>query len=174
MRNPAKCGCDAFCSEELVPQDRRFQAFDEIDLAIVKILQERGRDTFAQIGKTIGLSATSVGERVRRLEHLGVIEGYRARISPEKLGYPLTAFILVRPRIADEEFAKRAAERSEIVECSRVTGDVSFVTRALVADVRHLERLLNHLESVSSHVVTLLILSVTFERPVIVGDQKAG
>jgi Lrp/AsnC family leucine-responsive transcriptional regulator len=152
-----------------MPQDRRFQAFDEIDLAIVKILQERGRDTFAQIGKTIGLSATSVGERVRRLEHSGVIEGYRACLSAERLGYPLTAFILVRPRVPDEEFAKRAAQRSEIVKCYRVTGDVSFVTHALVKDVRHLETLLNHLESVSSQVVTLLILSVTFERPVSVG-----
>ena len=148
-------------------KDPRTHALDQVDGAIVARLQESGRASFAEIGKDVGLSATSVAERIRRLEQAGVIEGYRARLSSSKLGYPLTAFILARPVGPDARFVKVASERAEIVECHRVTGDVSFIVRAVLTDVQHLEEVLNHLEPATSYVVTLVVLSTAFEgRPV--------
>lgn len=126
-------------------------------------LQRNGRESFAEIGKTIGLSATSVAERVRRLERNGVIEGYAARVAPAKLGYPVTAFILARPNGPDARFIRIARERSEILDCYRVTGDFSFIVRAALRNVVHLEEVLNHLEPSCSHIVTLLVLSASFE-----------
>jgi Lrp/AsnC family leucine-responsive transcriptional regulator len=162
-------------SEDLMPPDARFHALDRVDCAIVRVLQQRGRDSFAEIGKEVGLSATSVAERIRRLERDGVIAGYRAEISAAGVGYPVMAFILARPIGPDARFAKVAAERPEILECYRVTGDMSFVARAVVRDVQHLEELLDHLEPSSSYIVTLVVLSASFgERPVhiaAVGDN---
>jgi Lrp/AsnC family leucine-responsive transcriptional regulator len=141
----------------------RFHALDRVDCAIVGALQRNGRDSFSEIGKSVGLSATSVAERVRRLEQAGVIEAYQVRLSAAKLGYPVTAFILARPKGPDARFIKIASERSEILACYRVTGEFSFIAQAIVRDVTHLEELLNHLEPASVHIVTLVVLSTSFE-----------
>lgn len=144
-------------------QSPGFHALDRIDCSILHALQENGRGSFAEIGKAIGLSATSVSERVRRLEQDGVIEGYSVRLSAAKLGYPVTAFILARPNGPDARFVKVAGERPEILACHRVTGEFSFIARAVVQDVAHLEALLNHLEPAALHIVTLVVLSTSFD-----------
>jgi Lrp/AsnC family leucine-responsive transcriptional regulator len=146
-----------------LPQLPRFQALDQVDCAIIRELQGDGRASYAAIGKGVGLSATSVAERIRRLEEGGVVEGYRVKLSAAKLGYPITTFILARPTGPDANFIKVAKARSEILECHRVTGDFSFVCRALVRDVTQLEGLLNHLEPAAVQIVTLIVLSTSFD-----------
>jgi Lrp/AsnC family leucine-responsive transcriptional regulator len=146
----------------------QMQTLDKVDCSIIRLLQERGRESYSDIGKSVGLSSQSVGERVRRLEQSGIIEGYYAAVSAEKLGFGITAFILARPIGADARFAKHAAKRSEILECHRVTGDVNFISRAVVSDIHHLEDLLEHLEPLTSYVLTLLVLSTAFDRNVAV------
>jgi Lrp/AsnC family transcriptional regulator, leucine-responsive regulatory protein len=141
----------------------RFHNLDRVDCSIIRALQENGRGSFADIGKAIGLSATSVAERIRRLEQSGIIEGYHASVSASKLGYPVTAFILARPNGPDARFVQVARKRPEILACYRVTGDFSFIAHAVVRDVKHLEQLLNELEPATVHVVTLVVLSTSFE-----------
>ena len=53
---------------------------DERDEAILAVLQRRGRATFSDIGKEVGLSPSTVHERVRKLEQTGVVRGYRAEV----------------------------------------------------------------------------------------------
>jgi DNA-binding Lrp family transcriptional regulator len=57
---------------------------------------------------------TSVAERICRLEQAGVIEGYSAKLSAEKIGSLVTAFVLARPSGPDARFVKIARERPEI------------------------------------------------------------
>lgn len=145
----------------------RVADLDGVDLAILAKLHQSGRSSFAEIGKSVGLAATSTAERIRRLEQAGVIEGYTVRLSAKMLGYSLTAFILARPVGPDARFIKIASARHEILECHRVTGDVSFIVRAAVSDVQNLEDVLNHLETATSYVETLVVLSTSFEnRPI--------
>ena len=141
----------------------RFHALDRIDCAILRALQVNGRESFAEIGKGVALSATSVAERIRRLEHEGVIEGYKVQLSIAKLGCPVTAFILARPNGPDARFVKAASGCPEVLECHRITGDFSFIARAAVRDIQHLESLLDRLEPSSVHIVTLLVLSTSFD-----------
>ena len=140
-----------------------YHSLDTVDSSIIGALQENGRVSFSDLGKSIGLSPTSVAERVRRLESDGIIEGYHARISSAKLGYPVTAFILARPNGPDARFIQVARKRAEILACYRITGDFSFIAHAVVRDVKHLEQLLNDLEPATLHVVTLVVLSTSFE-----------
>lgn len=142
---------------------RGFHALDRADCAILRILQENARESFAEIGKQVGLSATSVAERIRRLESAGAIERYGAQLNAAKLGYPVTAFVLARPNGPDARFVKVARERPEILECYRVTGEFSFIARAVLKDVSHLEALLDHLEPAAVHIVTLVVLSTSFD-----------
>lgn len=152
-------------------QNHRFRNLDALDGAILRELQSDARKSFAEIGKAVALSATSVAERIRRLEHEGVIEGYQVKVSAAKLGYPVTAFILARPNGPDVRFIKVARERPEILACYRVTGEFSFIAHAVVRDVTHLEELLNHLEPAAVHIVTLVVLSTSFDSvPIDVGQ----
>lgn len=144
-------------------ENPRFHTLDPVDCSIIGALQKSGRVSFSDLGKTIGLSPTSVAERVRRLESDGIIEGYHARVSSTKLGYPVTAFILARPNGPDARFIQVARKRPEILACYRITGDFSFIAHAVVRDVKHLEQLLNDLEPATLHVVTLVVLSTSFE-----------
>ena len=70
---------------------------DERDLEIVTALQEDARATYADIAARVGLSASSVHERVRKLEASGVITAYRAVVDPEAIGLFVTALIAVTP-----------------------------------------------------------------------------
>ena len=70
---------------------------DERDLEIVAALQEDARATYADVAARVGLSASSVHDRVRKLEAAGVIRGYRAVVDPEALGLFVTALIAATP-----------------------------------------------------------------------------
>jgi Lrp/AsnC family transcriptional regulator, leucine-responsive regulatory protein len=100
--------------------------------------------SMAELGRRVGLSPPAVTERVQRLEQSGVIRGYHIDLSPEALGFPLSAYIRVRPgpgqlaRIAD-----LAVQVPEVVECHRITGDDCFLMRVYVRDVAHLETVLD-------------------------------
>jgi Lrp/AsnC family transcriptional regulator, leucine-responsive regulatory protein len=144
-------------------QNPHFRSLDAVDNSILRALQQNARESFAEVGKAVGLSATTVAERIRRLESEGVIEGYQVRLSATKLGYPVTAFILARPIGQDTRFIKVARARSEVLACHRVTGEFSFIAHAVVRNVTHLEELLNHLEPAAAHIVTLLVLSTSFD-----------
>ena len=69
--------------------------FDETDRKILEMLQENGRTPYAELGKAVGLSVSSVNERVRKLHERGVIEGVYAGLSPAAVGLDLLAFIFV-------------------------------------------------------------------------------
>jgi len=121
-------------------------ALDAVDARIVALLADNARIPTAELARSVGLSAPSVAERLRRLEDSGVIEGYMARIAPAAIGYPVAAWLRVRPVPGE---LKRVAEiiRSipEITECDRITGEDCFLARVRVASVADLERLLDQL-----------------------------
>jgi len=119
---------------------------DRADAAIVTALAENARISTAELARSVGLSAPSVAERMRRLEEAGFIEGYAARINPQALGLPLAAWLRIRPlpgelaRVADILRGLPA-----IVECDRITGEDCFLARAHVASVAELETLIDEI-----------------------------
>lgn len=68
---------------------------DEIDRRIVNLLQEDARLSNAAIAEKVGLTSSSVYDRVKKLERKGVIKGYVAIVNPEMLNKPITAFIRI-------------------------------------------------------------------------------
>jgi Lrp/AsnC family transcriptional regulator, leucine-responsive regulatory protein len=78
---------------------RTERSLDATDWRILEQLQTDGRLSYNELGRRVSLSPPAVAERVRRLEELGVITGYQARVDPARAGLPLTAFVQMRCRL---------------------------------------------------------------------------
>lgn len=119
---------------------------DEIDWKILHQLQINARITFAELGRRVGLTTPAVIERVRKLEDAKIITGYRAEIDTAKVGLPITAFIRMSISGVDYSHIIKVAEQSkEVLECHRGTGGDSFILKVAVADVEHLQTLIDRL-----------------------------
>lgn len=96
---------------------------DATDWAILDELQRDGRIPFTELARRVGLGASATTERVRRLETLGVITGYRAEVDLGKAGYPVLAVVRLKyPGSRHEPLHRLLGERPEILECLRTTG----------------------------------------------------
>ena len=119
---------------------------ERIDAAIVQELYNDARIARAELARRVGLSAPSVGDRVRRLEDTGVITGYGARIDPARLGFGLTVLIRARPLPGEMENMIDAIRSTRQIEvCERVSGEDCFVARAHVRDVAEMETVIDRL-----------------------------
>ncbi len=119
---------------------------DEIDWKILKELQINARTTFAELGRRVGLTTPAVIERIRKLEDAAIITGYRAEIDTAKVGLPIMAFIRMSITGVDySHIIEVVGESTEVLECHRGTGNDSFIMKVAVADVGHLQTLIDRL-----------------------------
>jgi Lrp/AsnC family transcriptional regulator, leucine-responsive regulatory protein len=124
------------------------QALDKLDKAILRALQQNGRETYDVIGQQVGLSPSAVLRRVKRLEEGGVIDRYVALVKPEAVGLGLTAYLNVRLEKLTESHKRnpmdvfRASVQTwpEVVECVALTGDMDYLLRVVVQDMAHYSR----------------------------------
>ena len=123
-------------------------ALDKLDRAILRRLQDNGRETYDVIGEQVGLSPSAVLRRVKRLEENGVIDRYVALVQPEAVGLGLTAYLNVRLEKHTESHKRnpmdlfRASVQTwpEVVECAALTGEMDYLLRVVVADMAHYSR----------------------------------
>jgi DNA-binding Lrp family transcriptional regulator len=122
-------------------------ALDVFDLRLLKALQVNGRLTNQEAGETIGLSASQCSRRRAALEEAGVIEGYHALLSTEKLGLRLLAIIQVTLKTHSGDNASRFRDLigrvDEILEAYAVTGDTDYQLKVIVPDLKALSHLIN-------------------------------
>ncbi len=123
-----------------------YDGLDSIDAAILRELCEDARISRAELSRRVGLSAPSVADRVRRLEEVGIIAGYGARIDPARLGYGLTILIRARPLPGEmSNMIEAIQDTPQVVACDRVSGEDCFVARAHVRDVAELEAVIDRI-----------------------------
>jgi len=117
---------------------------DETDRQLLTLLQNDDRLSLADLGKNVGLSPSSVNERIRRLVARGVIEGFHAHVIPEALGLDLLAFVFVgwSDPATEAPFLARIAETRAVLECHHVTGTWNYLLKVRLHNTRELERFL--------------------------------
>ncbi|MBR7827081.1 Lrp/AsnC family transcriptional regulator [Actinospica sp. MGRD01-02] len=112
---------------------------DEVDRAILAVLEREGRISNAELAARVGLSPSPCLRRVRRLEEAGVIRGYRALIDPAAVGRGLRVFVgvrLMRHKHADVvAFEREVVRLSEVVYCHHITGTYDYLLQVEVADL---------------------------------------
>jgi Lrp/AsnC family leucine-responsive transcriptional regulator len=80
------------------------------------------------------------------MEDEGIIRGYRAEIAPAAVGLPITAHI--RMSIVGDvlnRLTERVQQMPEVAECSRGTGEDSFILTVHVVSVDHLKDVIDRL-----------------------------
>ena len=112
---------------------------DAIDLKILAELQRDGRLSNVALAKLVGLSPTPCAERVRALEALGVIDGYAARLDPERLDLGLVVFIEIAidrtSQDAFDQFAAAITRIPQVQECHMVAGGFDYLVKVRVPDM---------------------------------------
>ncbi|TDQ01859.1 MULTISPECIES: Lrp/AsnC family transcriptional regulator [unclassified Leifsonia] len=146
-------------------------AVDSTDRSILAELQRDGRQSIAELARTVHMSNSAVAERVRRLEEAGVITGYRAVIDPERLGYGILAYLRLRyPSSQYKPLHDLLAEIPEVVEAHHVTGDDCFILKVVATSMRHLEQISGRVGTLGS-VTTSVSYSSPFPTRTIVPPQ---
>jgi len=120
---------------------------DSKDLRILSIIQENCKLSLKELAKRVGLPMTTVHDRIKRLERSGIIKGYRAVLNDKKLGFGVTAFILIsfsyelkEGRISQRELVRKIATLPEVQEAHIVTGNWDIIVKVKVEDVDELGR----------------------------------
>ena len=119
---------------------------DQIDRRILTILQMDGRIAAVELADKIGLSPTSTGERLKRLQREGYVAGFGARLDPHKLdlGFLVFVEVLLDKTTPDvfEKFAKAVQTAPEVLECHMVAGGFDYLVKARVANMTAYRRFL--------------------------------
>lgn len=112
------------------------KSIDQTDRKILRLLQRQGRLSNLELAEKVHLSPTATAERVKRLVREGFVEGYSARLSPEKLGRGLLVFVEVKlDRTTDdvfEAFADAVKRSDDVMECHMVAGGFDYLVKARV------------------------------------------
>jgi Lrp/AsnC family leucine-responsive transcriptional regulator len=140
---------------------------DTIAWRILEALQQNARQTYAEIGRQVGLSTPAVAERVHRLEEAGVITGYHVALNIAKLGVPIRVLVRLTIPGGDLQVTRSVAsikEMPEISRCHRVTGDESFVIEANVVSIRHMEVLIDKLSALGATSTSTVLSSPVQQR----------
>jgi len=124
---------------------------DSVDWAIIEQLQREARISLSELGRRVKLSPSAATERVRNLESLGVITGYHAVVDLANAGYPVLAVVRLKyPGNHHQPLRRLLAERREILECLRTTGDDCYTLKVAAASMKHLETLVDELAGFGS------------------------
>ncbi|MFC3569781.1 Lrp/AsnC family transcriptional regulator [Paracoccus simplex] len=112
---------------------------DGFDIAILSALQRDGAMTNAALAELVNLSPSQCSRRRAALEAAGVIEGYSARLNPQKLGLGLRAIIRINLRShgqgKDDDFARFVAAHPQIRSAFSVSGDADYILDVRVRDL---------------------------------------
>jgi len=138
------------------------QAIDDIDLKILQVLLDNALLTHKEIGEIVHLTGQAAGARVRKLQHLGVIDGFTLRWNPERIGLNVHAFLIVfmNSNGAHQAFRKFVHSKESVTEVHRVGGEGCYWLRIRISDGSELNQLLEEVLKYGNYKLSLSIEQV--------------
>lgn len=112
---------------------------DEIDKALLELLQKDSKQTNKALSYALGLSVTAVYERIRKLEKKGIISNYVALIDKKKVDKAFVTFCHVKLVQHSQDyvmkFEREVRKLDEVLECYHISGDYDYLLKVLVKDM---------------------------------------
>jgi len=124
------------------------EQMDEVMKKILAILEQDARTSYTQIAKRLGISETTVRNRVKALTKEGILKGFTVRTCPEKLGKAMTAMVGVD--IGGEttpEITNKLASIEEISDLYVITGEFDLLLRVICESISRLDDILEEIRS---------------------------
>jgi len=140
---------------------------DLLNFKILECLQINARESFASIGRKVGLTPPAVAERVKKMEDLGVIEGYKTVVSHAKVGLQLKAIVALRAFVGKlKPFLNKVDSFDEIVNCYRITGNENIIMEVVLKDQFHLEQFIDELITYGETRTHIILSNVASNVPI--------
>ncbi|NLP58044.1 Lrp/AsnC family transcriptional regulator [Lutibacter sp. B1] len=141
---------------------------DSLNWKILECLQQNARQTNTQIAKQVGISSPAVSERIKKMEDMGVIEGYFAKVSHFETDHQLKAIITLKAFMGRlKPFLQTVSNFDEIVNCYRITGDENIVMEVVLKNQKHLEKFIDQLITYGETSTHIVLSNVVENNPII-------
>ena len=140
---------------------------DDLNWEILTCLQQNARESFANIGRKVGLTPPAVAERVKKMEDLGIIEGYHTDVSYAMAGHQLKAIIMLRAFMGKlKPFLNKVGSYKEVVNCYRITGNENIIMEVVLRDQVHLEKFIDDLITYGECRTHIVLSNVVANAPI--------
>jgi DNA-binding Lrp family transcriptional regulator len=120
------------------------ESLDDLDKAILELLQRDGRISNVELAHRISLSPPAIHARLKRFEQRGYIRQYVALLDREKFGYDMLCFIEVSLQLHQSEqvenFRQMMQQMPEVLECHHLTGEYDYLLKVVVRNRAELKR----------------------------------
>jgi DNA-binding Lrp family transcriptional regulator len=139
---------------------------DDLDIQIIKLLQEDSRLSYNKIAEKLGISVGTAYNRIKNLEERGILKGYTVIVDPDKVGYGLTALILVQAEGKHlTEVKSEIAKIDNVTSVYDITGEFDIAVIARFKDRDGLNKFIKSLVSLPyvKRTVTNVVLNVVKE-----------
>ncbi len=125
---------------------------DQKDRIILKILQDNARTSNAEIARHMGMTASAIYERVKKLEKAGIVKAYEARLEPAVLGLNLLAIVLISlyDLTKMRDTGKVLAGFDKIQEIHYIAGKGSIMAKVRTSGTEDLEKLLDNMNLIDN------------------------
>jgi len=120
---------------------------DTTDRQLLQLLQGNDKLRLAELSEITNVAASTLNDRIKRLQRQGVIHAYRAQLAPDALGLNLLAFVFVGWTDVDVEqrFVAAMAAEPAVQECHHITGPWNYLLKIRIPDTRELEAFLTNI-----------------------------
>ncbi|MEM1507344.1 MAG: Lrp/AsnC family transcriptional regulator [Candidatus Bathyarchaeia archaeon] len=139
---------------------------DDLDLKIIRLLQEDSRLSYNKIASELGISVGTAYNRIKKLENIGVLKSYTVLVDPMKLGYGTIAIIFIQAEGAHlVEVENEIAKNDNAIAVYDITGDFDIAVIARFKDRAELNSFVKKLLSMPhvKRTVTNVVLNVVKE-----------
>lgn len=134
-------------------------SLDEIDYLLLELLETNAKWNTKELAEKVGLSTTPTYERIKRMERLGVIKGYRAVLDSKKMGFNLLVLINVQLKSHAsnylEEFESQIITLPEVEACYHIAGQFDYLLQVEIADMEEYAVFVKEKLSKIPHIATV-------------------
>ncbi|PRR83631.1 Lrp/AsnC family transcriptional regulator [Clostridium vincentii] len=134
---------------------------DQTDIQILNLLTKNSRMQWQEIGEEVHLTGQAVRNRIKKMEKLGVIQGYTIKINSKMIGKELTAFVTIFMKTTNHgSFQKYIQNNLLIAEANRISGEGCYLIKVIASTQEELVGILDEILKYGNYKVNLSIENI--------------